>query len=133
MAIADKKTQAPSYSRIRFVIEFADKGSCEGELVRHLAPFTILKITKLQSFQGLLTEDKDSIVLLINISTGLEKPKKMFREGDLGYFPINDSLHIFRNDAVLSRPMNHLGYVKSNLELLRSVRAGDSAKIAILM
>jgi hypothetical protein len=56
---------------------------------------------------------------------GAEKQKTQFKRGDIAYRTSNSSICIFIKDSVVT-PMNHIGIVKSNLEMIESSRSGDS-------
>jgi hypothetical protein len=65
---------------------------------------------------------------LVYIETGLtigaEKQKTKFMRGDVAYMTSNGSICIFIKDSSY-RPMNPIGIVKSNLELIESIQIGD--------
>ena len=55
---------------------------------------------------------------------GAEKQKTHFKRGDIAYMTSNSSICIFTKDSVVT-PMNHIGIVKSNLEIIESTQSGD--------
>jgi hypothetical protein len=65
---------------------------------------------------------------LVYIETGLaigaEKQKTRFKRGDIAYMTSNGSICIFINDSSVI-PMNPIGIVKSNLEIIEATRTGD--------
>jgi len=65
---------------------------------------------------------------LVYIETGIiigaEKQKTQFRRGDLAFMTSNGSICIFIKDSVVM-PMNPIGIVKSNLEVLEATQTGD--------
>ena len=116
---------ARSVSRLGIAIEIQDKGSASAELVRYLAPLTIGTILK-----GLPLQDRTHryVHQFVYIETGLivgpEKQKTEFRRGDIAYLTSNSSFCVFVQDAKVP-PMNPLGRVTSNLEIIESSRSGD--------
>jgi hypothetical protein len=55
---------------------------------------------------------------------GSEKHRTQFRRGDIAYLTSNSSICVFVQDAKV-QPMNSLGTVTSNLEIIESSRTGD--------
>jgi hypothetical protein len=55
---------------------------------------------------------------------GAEKQKTQFHRGDIAYLTSNSSICVFIQDAKV-RPMNSIGKVVSNLEIIDSSRPGD--------
>ncbi len=121
--------EAVSFSRIRFTLTVQGKGACAGELVRHLAPFTVRTIVRAGRVQGVLTSDRCGLVLLAGMDSGAEKTKKEFSRGDVAYLPLDGSIHIFTKDCSTSRPMNHLGAVQEGLDVLDLAKPGDRASL----
>ena len=65
---------------------------------------------------------------LVYIETGLtigaEKQKTKFKRGDMAYMTSNGSICIFIKDSLVA-PMNAIGIVKSNLEIIQNTQTGD--------
>ena len=55
---------------------------------------------------------------------GPEKHRTQFHRGDIAYLTSNSSICVFVQDAKV-QPMNLLGMVTSNLEIIESSRPGD--------
>jgi uncharacterized protein len=67
----------------------------------------------------------ESIIYIeTSLVIGAEKQKTHFKRGDIAYMTSNSSICIFTKDSVVT-PMNHIGMVKSNLELIESTQSGD--------
>ena len=116
---------AGSVSRFKITIEIQDKGSALAELVRHLAPLTIGALLKSLPLQDRVHWYADKFVYNeTGLVIGLEKPKTEFRRGDIAYLPSNSSFCVFVQDAKV-HPMNSLGTVISNLEVVESSQSGD--------
>jgi uncharacterized protein len=116
---------AGSVSRFKITIEIQDKGSALAELVRHLAPLTIGALLKSLPLQDRVHRYGDKFAYVeTKLVLGPEKHKTEFRRGDLAYLPSNSSFCVFFQDAKV-QPMNSLGTVTSNLEVIESTRLGD--------
>ncbi len=116
---------AGSVSRFGITIEIQDKGSALAQLVRHLAPLTIGALLKSLPLQDRMHRYADKFAYIeTGLMIGSEKHKTEFRRGDIAYLPSNNSLCVFVQDAKL-QPMNSLGTVTSNLEVIESSRPRD--------
>ena len=116
---------AGSVSRLKIAIEIQDKGSASAELVRHLAPLTIGTILKNLPLQDRVHRYVDKFVYVeTGLMIGPEKHRTQFHRGDIAYLTSNSSICVFVRDAKV-QPMNSLGIVTSNLEVIESSRPGD--------
>ncbi len=114
-----------SVSRVSLGIEIAGKGTAQCELIRHLAPLTSKAILSGLPYQGLAHRYGDSFVYFeTGLVLGAEKQKTSFKRGDIGFLVSNGSIAVFLKDSS-SQPMNPLGKIISNLELIESSGAGD--------
>jgi hypothetical protein len=117
--------RAGSVSRLKIAIEIQDKGSASVELVRHLAPLTIGTILKSLPLQDRVHRYADKFVYIeTGLMIGPEKHRTQFHRGDIAYLTSNSSICVFVQDANV-QPMNSLGTVTSNLEIIESSRPGD--------
>jgi uncharacterized protein len=114
-----------SVSRLPMILEILNRGSAQCEIIRHLSPLTVGTILKGLPLQGRVHKFAD---ILVYIDTGLiigaEKQKTQFKRGDIAYMTYNGSICIFIKDSSY-RPMNPIGIVKSNLEVIESTQTGD--------
>jgi hypothetical protein len=114
-----------SVSRLKIAIEIQDKGSALAELVRHLAPLTIGTILKSLPLQDRVHRYVDKFVYIeTGLMIGPEKHRTQFQRGHIAYLTSNSSICVFVQDAKV-QPMNLLGMVTSNLEIIESSRPGD--------
>ena len=114
-----------SVSRLPMILEILNRGSAQCEIIRHLSPLTVGTILKGLPLQGRVHKFAD---ILVYVDTGLiigaEKQKTQFKRGDIAYMTYNGSICIFIKDSSY-RPMNPIGIVKSNLEVIESTQTGD--------
>jgi hypothetical protein len=116
---------AGSVSRFKLTIEVANKGSTSAELVRHLAPLTSNAILKALPLQDRIHRYADKFVYIeTGLVIGAEKQRTQFRRGDLAYLTSNGSICVFVQDATV-QPMNPLGVVTGNIEVIESSQPGD--------
>jgi uncharacterized protein len=121
----DNLQTAGSVSRIPVVIQISDKGMAPSELIRHLSPLCVRMILNSLPVQDRIHKISESIIYIeTSLVIGAEKQKTHFKRGDIAYMTSNSSICIFSKDSVVT-PMNHIGMVKSNLELIESTQSGD--------
>jgi uncharacterized protein len=121
----DKPQTAGSVSRIPVVIQISNKGVASCEMIRHLSPLCVRMILNSLPIQDRIHKISGSIIYIeTNLVIGAEKQKTHFKRGDIAYMTSNSSICIFTKDSVV-RPMNHIGIVKSNLEIIESTQSGD--------
>jgi uncharacterized protein len=121
----DNLQTSGSVSRIPVVIQISDKGMAPSELIRHLSPLCVRMILNSLPIQDRIHKISESIIYIeTSLVIGAEKQKTHFKRGDIAYMTSNSSICIFTKDSVVT-PMNHIGMVKSNLELIESTQSGD--------
>jgi hypothetical protein len=121
----DNLQTAGSVSRIPVIIQISDKGMAPGELIRHLSPLCVRMILNSLPIQYIIHIISESIIYIeTSLVIGAENQKTLFKRGDIAYMTSNSSICIFSKDSVVT-PMNHIGMVKSNLELIESTQSGD--------
>jgi uncharacterized protein len=116
---------AGSVSRIPVIIQISNKGMAPSEMIRHLSPLCVRMILNSLPIQDRIHKISESIVYIeTSLVIGAEKQKTHFKRGDIAYMTSNSSICIFTKDSVVT-PMNHIGIVKSNLELIETTQSGD--------
>lgn len=121
----DKHQTAGSVSRIPMIIQILDKGIAPCELIRHLSPLCVRMILNGLPLQDRIHKLSDSIIYIeTRLVIGAEKQKTQFKRGDIAFMTSNSSICIFTKDSVMT-PMNPIGIVKSNLEIVESTQSGD--------
>jgi uncharacterized protein len=118
-------TNTGSISRLRVTLEITNKGFAECEMIRHLSPVSVGMILKRLPLQDRVHKFADKLVYIeTGLTIGSEKQKTRFKRGDMAYMTSNGSICIFIKDSSVI-PMNPIGVVKSNLEIIEATRAGD--------
>jgi hypothetical protein len=121
----DKLHAAGSVSRIPVIIQISNKGMAACEMIRHLSPLCVRIILNSLPIQDRIHKISESIIYIeTKLVIGAEKQKTYFKRGDIAYMTSNSSICIFTKDSVVT-PMNHIGIVKSNLEIIESTQSGD--------
>jgi uncharacterized protein len=116
---------AGSVSRLKLAIEITNKGCATCEVVRHLAPLTAGSIIKGLPLQDRIHRFFDKFIYIeTGLVIGAEKQRMHFKRGDISYLTSNGSICIFLKDAQV-QPMNPLGLITSNLEVIETSQAGD--------
>ena len=120
-----------SVSRIPILLSINNVIDIEGELVRHLSPLTIKKILGCLPISQLIINFQNKYIQInIELNIGIEKPKNIFKKGDIAFSPISNSICIFLNDYYHNNQLNHIGFVKNDdLEKLKKTKAGDILNI----
>jgi uncharacterized protein len=112
-------------SRLPIILEIANKGFAQCEMIRHLSPLSIASIIKHLPLQDRIHKIAQDIVYInTGLTIGAEKPRTHFKRGDIAYMTSSASICIFVKDSIVNQ-MNPIGIVNSNLELLESTSAGD--------
>ena len=118
-------TNTGSISRLPVTLEITNKGFAECEMIRHLSPVSVGIILKRLPLQDRIHKFGDKLVYIeTGLAIGAEKQKTRFKRGDIAYMTSNGSICVFIKDSSVI-PMNPIGVVKSNLEIIEDTRAGD--------
>jgi hypothetical protein len=124
-------TSPISFSKLPIIIEIAAKGQAKGDIFRHLSPITINSIMRKMPLRGRTIRFRDQFVyFLTGVIAGVEKAKKQFKEGDISFYASNGAMCFFMNDCDLSTPMNYLGRISSNLDILKNSAPGDVISVS---
>src|ERR671929_2414256 len=114
-----------SVSRFSLSLEISNRGSAQCEIIRHLSPLTVGTILKNLPLQDRVHKYADKLVYIeTGLTIGAEKQKTQFKRGDMAYMTSNGSICIFIKDSSVM-PMNAIGIVKSNLEIIQYTETGD--------
>jgi uncharacterized protein len=114
-------------SRLPVFLEISNKGFAQCEIIRHLSPLSARIILKRLPLQDRVHKFADKFVYIeTGLIIGAEKQQTRFKRGDIAYMTANGSLCIFIKDSIVM-PMNPIGIIKSNLELIEFAQTGDVA------
>ena len=121
-----------SVSKLSITIEVYGKGNAEGEVFRHLAPITINSLLRNTPLQGRVIRFKDLFIYITSgIITGVEKARKSFQKGEIGFLSSNGALCFFLENCEVAMPINLLGKVISGLDVLMKAGAGDVMTVTL--
>lgn len=114
-----------SVSRFKVLIDIANKGSASAEFVRHLAPMTLFAILKSLPLQDRIHKYEDKFVYIESgLVIGAEKQRRQFSRGEVAYLTSNGSVCVFVKAAIV-QPMNPIGVITNNIEVVESSQPGD--------
>jgi hypothetical protein len=116
-----------SHVKIKFIIE--GLGEAEGELIRHLAPRTVDMIVRKLPLEGRAALWKEEIYFEIPVKMGEEKAKSTVEKGTIAFWPMGSALCIFYGESQPYSPVNVLGKITKNLELLSKMKSGTTIKV----
>jgi len=121
-----------SVSKLSITIEVYGKGRAEGEVFRHLAPITLNSLLRNMPLQGRVTRFRDQFVYIVSgIIAGVEKARKSFQKGEIGFLSSNGALCVFLEDCDVAVPINPLGKITSGLDVIIKAEAGDVVTVKI--
>jgi len=118
-----------SVSRTPIKLLIENVGEAEGELIRHMAPRTVNTILKKLPVEGRAALWKEEVYFEIPVAAGTEKAKASVKKGDLAYWPMGKALCIFYGNSQPYSPVNIVGQITKNLELLSKVKSGTVIKV----
>jgi len=122
----------PSVSKLNIAIEVYGKGRAEGEVFRHLAPITLNSLLRNIPLHGRAIRFKDEFIYITSgIIAGVEKARKSFQRGEIGFLSSNGALCFFLKNCDVAVPINPLGKVTSGLDVLMKAEVGDVITVKI--
>lgn len=107
-------------------MEIKGKSKIHCDLKRHLSPRTvgmILRSLPLQSNAYFL--GKHIVYMETPIDSGIERPKKEFKKGDIAFLPSNGSICFFLSDLESNKTMSPIGKIHGDVDLLKDAKPGD--------
>ena len=121
---------AGSVSRKQLVLEIKGKNTFTCEVKRHLSPKTVGAIMRSLPLEGNAHLLGKSIVYFeTSIDSGIERPKKDFKKGDVAFLPSEGSICFFVNDASYGKTMTPIGKISENVDELKNVKSGDTFRL----
>jgi len=118
---------SPSKTPIR--IRVAGLGEASGELVRFYSPLTVETLLRRLPLEGRAHPCRGGYSFIVGIRRGEEKSVREVAAGTLAYWPQADALCLFHSDASTYGPVNRVGRVTGNLELLGRITSGARVRI----
>lgn len=116
-------------SRIPIRIRVAGLGDAKGELVKFLAPLTVETLLRRLPLEGRVHPCEGGHSFIVGIKRGEEKSVREVKAGTIAYWPMGDALCLFHSDAPTYSPMNRVGRVTENLELMKRITSGARIRI----
>ena len=118
--------ESDSVSRIKLILEIKNKTKLTCELKRHLSPRTVGIISRLLPLEGnahLL--GKNIAYLETIIESGIDRPRKDFKKGDIAFLPANGSICFFIENVSEAKTMTPIGKIVSQVDELKNIKPGD--------
>lgn len=116
-----------SLYEIRLIAE--GYGEAKGELIRFHSPMTVDALAKALPFEGRAAKWKEEVYFEIPVKLGSEKAKNRIEIGMIAYWPMGSALCIFYGPTQPYSPVNVVGKITSNLEMLRELKSGTKIRV----
>lgn len=105
----------------------------EAELYIHLAPSLITNIIKRKILYGrLFKQNENYIYSPVNIISGMERKRNEFEKGEIAFMSSTGSICIFLKKTKLKMPLNPIGKIMTNIEMLKGLQQGNTLKFEII-
>ena len=115
-----------SVSKSTLILEIKGKFKLTCDLKRHLSPRTVGFILRALPIEGNAHRLGESIVYLeTSIDSGIERPRREFKKGDVAFLPASGSICFFTKNAEPGKTMTPIGKLNGELDELGNVKAGD--------
>ena len=115
-----------SVSKIKLILEIRGKAKLNCELKRHLSPRTVGIISRSLPLEGNAHQMTNNISYFeTSIDSGIDRPRKEFKKGDIAFLPANGSICFFSQDISLSKTMTPIGKITSDIAVLTEIKSGD--------
>lgn len=115
-----------SVSKIKIILEIRGKTKLNCELKRHLSPRTVGIISRCLPLEGNAHLMADNIAYFETpIESGIDRPRKEFKKGDIAFLPANGSICFFSGDVSSTKTMTPIGKILSDSSVLSIIKPGD--------
>jgi len=115
-----------SVSKINLILEIRGKTKISCEIKRHLSPRTVGTLIRSLPLEGNAHLLGKSIAYLeTQIVSGIERPRKEFKKGEIAFLPASGSICFFFANSEPGKTMTPIGKIISNVDELRDVQSGD--------
>ena len=118
-----------SSSRIFVRILLDELGEAKGEFIRFLAPRTVEAILKKLPLEGRAAPLNGGSYFEVQLKMGPEKATKNVAAGTMAFWPFGSALCFFYENSKTYTPVNIIGKVFENLEVLRKAKMGTRVRV----
>jgi len=116
-----------SKTSVRILV--AGLGEAKGEFIRFYAPLTVEALLRRLPLRGRVHPLGGGVSFIVGIRRGEEKSTREVEAGTITFWPMNDAVCLFHSDARTYSPVNRVGRITENLELIGRISSG--ARISI--
>ena len=115
-----------SISKKQLILEIKDKAKIPCELKRHLSPRTVGTIMRSLPLEGHAhLMGKNIAYFETTIDSGIERPRKEFKKGDVAFSSSSGSICFFVANSVPGKTMTPIGKLTENVDALKTLKPGD--------
>ena len=115
-----------SVSKTTLILEIKGKFKIVCDLKRHLSPRTVGFILRALPIEANAHRLGTSIVYLeTSIDSGIERPRREFKKGDVAFLPTSGSICFFTSNSEPGKTMTPIGKLTGEIEKLDDVKSGD--------
>lgn len=119
-----------SVSKVECKVSVRGKGEFMVDLYKHLAPVTVSSILRALPMSSRVTiYPKAMVCILTGLKTGVEKQRLEYSKGEIAFLAANGSLCFFTSAVKSQSPLNPVGKLASNPEILEKLSPGDVMEI----
>ena len=119
-----------SVSRVECSVTVRGKGEFTIELYKHLAPLTVASVLRTLPMSSRVTiYPKAMVCILTGIKTGVEKQRLEYKKGEIAFLAASGQLCFFTSAVKSQSPLNPVGKVATNGEILDRLSPGDVMEI----
>lgn len=117
---------AGTVSGAALALEVRGKASARVVLKRHLSPRTVGALLRALPLEGNAHRlGPGAVYFGTPVRSGVERPRREFRAGDVAFMPAGGSVCVFTRDMRPGREMSPIGRVDGPAAGLERVEAGD--------
>ena len=115
-----------SVSKINLILDIRGKAKLNCELKKHLSPRTVGIISRCLPLEGNAHHMSKNITYFETpIESGIDRPRKEFKKGDIAFLPANGSICFFYDATSSSKTMTPIGKISSDCSILKTIKPGD--------